>query len=402
MSVPRLADSLRLASRRILESPERKDRILLRQELARSGLPVCTVDRLVSDFLLFKRSGDFVLVWLRDQQERAAVGEAYPNALGWAKGAPYNQHLWFQFTGSWFKQIYPERESGQPLARALLSRSPRQPFREAAHAQLNTSRHFGQRKLLIAEIEFLTLFGCPGMTVVYPGSAPGTHLPMLIRLFPLMSYVLVDPAFTEEDARRLGEAARGLAAPCSLEVLAERFESEGGGRNSARFWAGRPDVLLISDVRLAAGNRPTDAEVRQDMDLQAEWARIMRPVAGMLKFRLPWEGEVVAYLPGQIRLPIWGKPLTAESRLVFTREDVDAEPAHYDSTVYCDQMYHFNTVLRKQLWPGLGRCRCYDCMAELHVLAGYARKFGRERPPLSLRDLITEGNPRQDPATSVR
>jgi hypothetical protein len=51
----------------------------------------------------------------------------------------------------------------------------------------------GQRKLLLSEIEFLTLFARPGDVVVYAGAAPGYHIPYLLDLFPFIKMVLVDP-----------------------------------------------------------------------------------------------------------------------------------------------------------------------------------------------------------------
>jgi hypothetical protein len=54
--------------------------------------------------------------------------------------------------------------------------------------------HWGQRKLLLSEIEFLTKFSVPGATVLYAGAAPGTHTLYLIELFPELKFVLVDPA----------------------------------------------------------------------------------------------------------------------------------------------------------------------------------------------------------------
>jgi len=53
----------------------------------------------------------------------------------------------------------------------------------------------GQRKLLLAEIDFLTRYVQEGVTVVYAGAAPGTHLNYLAELFPsVKKFVLVDPA----------------------------------------------------------------------------------------------------------------------------------------------------------------------------------------------------------------
>lgn len=46
----------------------------------------------------------------------------------------------------------------------------------------------------MSEIEFLTHFSEPDITVVYAGAAPGTHINYLADLFPQVRFVLVDPA----------------------------------------------------------------------------------------------------------------------------------------------------------------------------------------------------------------
>ncbi len=54
--------------------------------------------------------------------------------------------------------------------------------------------HWGQRKLLLSEIEFLLLHGDGVKLVVYAGAAPGTHIAYLADLFPEHHFVLYDPA----------------------------------------------------------------------------------------------------------------------------------------------------------------------------------------------------------------
>lgn len=59
--------------------------------------------------------------------------------------------------------------------------------------------HFGQRKLLLSEIEFLSTIVVPRLTsrpamCVYAGAANGSHLPFLFELFPGVRWVLIDPA----------------------------------------------------------------------------------------------------------------------------------------------------------------------------------------------------------------
>lgn len=64
---------------------------------------------------------------------------------------------------------------------------------------------WGQRKLLLTEIEFLTEFAKDGDTVLYIGAAPGTHIPYLAgELFPYVAFVLYDPARFDFDPVRDG------------------------------------------------------------------------------------------------------------------------------------------------------------------------------------------------------
>jgi len=53
--------------------------------------------------------------------------------------------------------------------------------------------HWGQRKLLLSEIEFLTHYSDLSTLVVYAGAAPGSHITMLADMFPKHNFILYDP-----------------------------------------------------------------------------------------------------------------------------------------------------------------------------------------------------------------
>jgi hypothetical protein len=95
--------------------------------------------------------------------------------------------------------------------------------------------HWGQRSLLMSEIEFLTTYARDGMIVVYVGAAPGTHLAYLSDLFPNVTFELYDPApFTIRENAKI-----------------KIFTGNDGMFNdeTAKKYSGRNDVLLISNVR---------------------------------------------------------------------------------------------------------------------------------------------------------
>lgn len=61
--------------------------------------------------------------------------------------------------------------------------------------------HFGQRKLYLSEMEFLTNItreidtkNDKKIVVIYAGAAPGIHISSLSLMFPFVKFVLVDPA----------------------------------------------------------------------------------------------------------------------------------------------------------------------------------------------------------------
>jgi len=61
---------------------------------------------------------------------------------------------------------------------------PDQPYVELKHLDASV-QHWGQLKLLLGELDFLTPYlHVPRLTVVYAGSSPGHHLPVLVDAMP--------------------------------------------------------------------------------------------------------------------------------------------------------------------------------------------------------------------------
>ena len=231
--------------------------------------------------------------------------------------------------------------------------------------KLKSALHWGQRKLLMSEIEFflLTLSHKKKCTVVYAGAAPGTHVRALADMFPSHTFILVDPApFTVRP-----ETGRIIINQCMFtDELA--YELRHRLRNTR--------VVFISDVRSCDFEFHSDDvhsdRMVSDMQAQARWHGILLPFKSMLKFRLPYSSGQTRYLDGDVYLPVWGPPTTTECRLV-----IDTHPGSriYDHTEHEQKMFFFNTVTRVALYPhsvcGCGIDHCYDCMAEVSILSRY-------------------------------
>ena len=246
--------------------------------------------------------------------------------------------------------------------------APRAEYRKRG-SKKSKGMHWGQRKLLMNEIEFLTMYGRPGRTVVYAGSAPGTHTEYMSRvLFPEMKMVLVDPrAFDAKTNER-------------ITVRQEFFTDD-----LAREFAGQ-DVLFISDIR----TEPNDDEhCAADMAAQMRWHCIMHPAASMFKFRLPWTAGQTEYLAGAVSMQPYGHPQTTETRLIVSAED-GMQMRMWDNKKYEQQCFFFNTVTRLAPHPhrikGAGLNSSWDCAAEVHILREYLASRGGRWAELSVRE----------------
>ena len=322
--------------------------------------------------------------------------------------------------------------SAQDVAfdRVLRADAPTARYRRRA-GEVKTVVHWGQRKLLLAEIEFITAhlppsLGGAGGIVLYAGAAPGTHVRMLARLFEQLRFVLVDPAPFSTKA-------------CSnITILRRCFDDA-----LAAEYAGRRDVLFICDVRSVDVESCSAEEMERrcalDMAAQQRWHNIIRPRRSLLKFRLPYAAGATRYLSGELWLQPWGPPTTTEVRLVpdafpersahersdaptdsrpppapSSAEPSDAEAwrgpaageaapgdgaAHerlglgpnaglaatmtaYDHTGHGERMMHFNTATRvaryaSPLLDAVPRDQrggldcCFDCVSEVEILRSY-------------------------------
>ena len=129
-----------------------------------------------------------------NQSKRKNVREKIPNATQSNKignlEARLNPHA-FQNTSTKYTDNF---------TRILKDDFPELKYRPRQHDEDRSTVHYGQRKLHLSEIEFLTNFckDIPEMTkkvtLIYAGAAPGTHIAKLSSMFPFINFVLVDPA----------------------------------------------------------------------------------------------------------------------------------------------------------------------------------------------------------------
>lgn len=250
-----------------------------------------------------------------------------------------------------------------PLERTISRATRRLAYRKGSLSRFRMTMHNGQRKLLISEIEYLTIYGHLSRVIVYAGAAPGIHINLLIRMFPNHVFHLYDPAKFE------------IVSSERVTVHREMFTDETAAKYA------NDAVLFISDIRTAEDKTEDgwDEEIEQNMADQQRWIAIMRPVISMVKFRLTWNRPTQEYLDGEVHLPVWGPLSTTETRLVTN----GASTRVWDTREYEDILYRFNSITRQQ-WhdmppdvlhnvPGVDHCG--DCAAEVEILRAYTEKF---------------------------
>lgn len=295
--------------------------------------------------------------------------------------------------------------------RTLTNDTPRLKYRRRK-GEAKSCIHWGQRKLLLMEIEFLTKNASSEDIVVYAGAAPGNHIPYLSSLFPTLEFALYDP---NDFAIKQGGKIR---------IFQQYFTDK-----DAKVFSDRDDVIFISDVRTANPDIMDASEielrVEEDNKKQLEWYTIINPKKSMFKFRLPWlvpfekhngewipsphdskskgkeykwvtrGGEKFKYLAGDIYIQPFGPQSTTETRLHVDMFDRKQGPKFtiYDNTEYEEQMFYFNTKARPSLYyhgeRGEGIDDCYDCATEVKILDGY-KQNGTVKTDMSVEEISKE------------
>jgi hypothetical protein len=228
--------------------------------------------------------------------------------------------------------------------------------------------HWGQRKLFLAELEFLTMYANPNDIVVYVGSAPGNHTYFLTLLFPFIrKFILIDPSPFYAKSTSDIEIIQDFFKPEHIEQIKKEYSSD--------------NILFISDIRSACPMQEDDEtvemKVKQDMQIQMDWVLALKPRKSMLKFRLPWESGETEYLDGDIYYQPWAPSTSTETRLITD----GTSKKMYSNRDYEQRMFYFNTHTRTNLHihsiEGIkGLDYCYDCATEVYIWKMYLEKYG--------------------------
>lgn len=287
-----------------------------------------------------------------------------------------------------------------PSFRVLDTTAPRRVYRPSDDGdEQRKGLHFGQRKLLLSEVEFLTVLErqqrATGITrpllVVYAGAAGGLHLPFLFGLFPHIRYVLIDPAPFCQGVQAVAKEEGGailelISGYCTAELCTRLRETYGGTY----------ECVLVSDIRSGAPSQVTrNAEhteiINRDNALQESYCVALQPSWAMLKFHPPYPAEKdpqsprydasddtpdeVEYLSGTALLGVWAPKSSSEVRLVVSSPfTAPLQKRMYNCREHEEQCYHYNCSGRYER----------DVAAERSIWEAYRTTLGHEESVESL------------------
>jgi hypothetical protein len=239
----------------------------------------------------------------------------------------------------------------------------------------------GQRKLLLGEIQFLSLFWDPqkiqNIILVVAGASPALHYPLIELLFPEIKEMhLYDPKECK------------IKPTDVIKIYQEYFTDD-----IAEKWKNRDNVIFISDIRSVDYKQCKDFDenetrIMKDMEDQMKWYKIIRPYQALMKMRLPYqEGNSPSkmnYLFGHILKQPYAPSSSTETRLI----PIPDKEIVYDCLDYESQCFYHNTVIREKyrylnpdtndMTPidGDELTNDYESRAEYEILSNYFKRRG--------------------------
>lgn len=296
------------------------------------------------------------------------------------------------------------------------------------------SIHIGHRKLFLTELRFFCRFVDPmkEQVVLYIGSSPWTHGSLLMKLFPSLKFILVDPVPVNAKGLRLkpllinkrNEPSFTAAQQLLVQVRDstqkvfsfECFFGDNFARAVAEVF---PEIYFVSDVRTSTGRseHPDSLDILWNMAQQMNWMLVFQPVLSMLKFRHPYYDDdakfqklaakqpygadfalalkngvdflrnqnkrELIYLEGEIDLQSWMGSNSTESRLIVTPPFRMVSYGHLRE--WENKYFYYNSIARPygHYWNpntdlGLNFCNCNDCALENYIWETYREKYNNE------------------------
>ena len=231
-------------------------------------------------------------------------------------------------------------------------------FKNKNNIKIN-SIHWGQRKLFLTELYFLSNYydDSKDTVVIYAGSAPGTHLNFFMKIYPKIIWELIDPREIKVKKTQNVNIHHQYFTDDFALLLKNKYIDK--------------TVLFISDIRTSID----DTAILRDLMMQKSWVEIMQPKFSMLKFKLPYElSHSMEYFNGVILLQGWAPLASTEARLIVS--DAFKSKTYY-TTDYEEKFFYHNTITRQKSLLYNGFCGTWDYIYEIKIIEDHLFKSGQ-------------------------
>lgn len=264
---------------------------------------------------------------------------------------------------------------------------------------------FGQRKLLLTLLQFLT-FGVKKyktkydegkLIVLYIGAGDGTNIYAISKMFPKIKFILYDDHFDDILKKRP-----------NVEIHKKLFFME----DAEHYVKDGDNTLFISDIRtnFIDKNEPTEFDIYNNSLMQLSWIMKIKPLLSQLKFRCLFPDKNwtldentyrmhleifksketideilnnlktnLTYNIGTIYLQPWTGPSSSENRLVIKQSEI-GQFTKYNNYDYEDTMYAFNKMKHTSHYDSTecdNLCDCFDCNLEALIIKDYIKLFDK-------------------------
>ena len=276
----------------------------------------------------------------------------------------------------------------------------------------NTVVHWGQLKLMLAQIQFINNYWDPAKSpnpkIVYIGAAPGSWWPLFAEMYPNFEIHLYDPAPFDVKIMEWDNTKENSS---KMYVYNRLFIDE-----DVKKWKYEEDVFFVSDIRNSGYNhdpkRMMEMEklIQEDMTRQMDWVIEMDPFASQLKFRIPFyvyndpnrdNKYMYEYLNGIVYYQSWVGATSSETRLVSTKP---YKKINYNAKLYESMINHHNIEVRSLVitkffnpFDGstdapssrLGLYNDWDSISTIYTLKEYIEKTSIEDEEASEEEVLS-------------
>ena len=256
--------------------------------------------------------------------------------------------------------------------RELSGSSPRLPYQKKQIGEVRTVEFWGQRKIFVMLVEFLSNYSVQANILIYAGpSLAKTAWSYLAELFPEVTFHLYN------QGRKYGEDR--------VNSYTKSF-----GPEIAKRWA-KKKTLLFYDLREQttgddANNDEIDELIEKNvvrgLDRQKRITQALSAEVSNLKFRLPYKKGKTSYFKGTLLIQPWSRATSTENRLIIEKKNIKTF-VKYDNTEQEEKMFWHNTQQRtwyykhnvKDTDHTIGLDHGYDSSAEIFIITEYLKNI---------------------------